>query len=107
MIEPLHVPSYWSSGMTANVSFDIVNRQNVLTLPSSAVKERNGNKFVMVMVNNRPEPKQITTGATDGKSIEITGGLNEGERVITSNGTGENRQNFPHNQRRFIPGMMH
>jgi membrane fusion protein, macrolide-specific efflux system len=84
MVEPLQVPSDWSSGMTANVSFVIVNQQNVLTIPSTAVKERNGNKFVLVMTNNHPEPKHITTGATDGKSIEITDGLAEGDKVVVS-----------------------
>jgi macrolide-specific efflux system membrane fusion protein len=107
MVEPRQVPPYWSSGMTANVSFEIINRKNVLTIPSSAVKERDGNKTVLVMVNNRPEPKQITTGASDGKSIEIISGLNEGEQVIAGNGTSGNRQNSPRNQRRFIPGIMH
>ncbi len=84
MVEPLQVPSYWSSGMTANVNFIIVNKQNVLTISSNAIKERDGNKFVMVMVNNHPESKQITTGATDGKSIEITSGLVEGDKIIVS-----------------------
>ena len=93
MVEPLHVPSYWSSGMTANVSFVIVNQQNVLTVPSTAIKERNGNKFVLVMVNNHSEPRHITTGATDGKTIEITGGLAEGDKVVVSNTQSQQNHN--------------
>jgi len=84
MVEPLKVPSYWASGMTANVEFIIVSKPNVLTLPNAALKQRDGNKFVLVLNGNKEEPKTIETGATDGKKVEVTGGLTEGDKVIVS-----------------------
>jgi len=85
MVEPLKVPSHWSSGMTANVSFVVVSKQNVLTVPNSALKDRNGRIIVMTQQGDRVEPKTIETGVTDGKKIEVLSGLNEGDKIITSN----------------------
>ena len=92
MVEPLKVPSYWSSGMTANVSFVVVSKQNVLTIPNSALKVRNGRKFVQVPTGRRPESRMIETGATDGKTIEVTSGLVEGDKIITSGLQGQDNQ---------------
>jgi macrolide-specific efflux system membrane fusion protein len=85
MVEPLKVPSHWASGMTANVEFIIVSKPNVLTLPNAALKQRDGNKFVLVLSGTKPEPRTIETGATDGKKVEVIGGLTEGDKVIVSN----------------------
>jgi HlyD family secretion protein len=49
--------------------------------PPSAQAQRT----VYVLVNGKPEPRQVTTGITDGRVTEITGGeLKEGENVIVS-----------------------
>lgn len=106
MAEPLNVPARWASGMTADVSFLVFNKQNVLTLPNSALKEQNGEKFVLVANGNQPEPKKVVTGVTDGKMVEITEGLKEGDKIITtSSGT---QSNQTRNDRRNMPpgGMM-
>lgn len=120
MVEPVKVQERWASGMTANVSFFVVNKQNVLTLPSSAIKERNGEKFVMVLSSNRPdtrrvqrnaergpsevrqttgavtqsvqrlkeaEPRKIITGVTDGKTVEVIKGIEEGDKVVITPGS--------------------
>lgn len=86
MVEPKRVPKYWASGMTANVQFVVTNKQNVLTLPITALKNRNGEKFVLVLTNNQPEPRKVKTGVTDGKIVEITEGVNEGDKIMISNG---------------------
>ncbi len=85
MVEPLKVPLYWASGMTANVQFIVISKPGVLTLPNAALKQRNGNIFVLMFTGNKPEPRTIQTGVTDGKKIEITSGLTEGDKVIVSN----------------------
>jgi macrolide-specific efflux system membrane fusion protein len=92
MVEPLQVPTHWSSGMTANVSFVVINKQNILTIPNSALKDRNGKKFVMLQTENRPEQRKIETGATDGKTIEVVSGLVEGDKIITSNVAGSSNE---------------
>jgi macrolide-specific efflux system membrane fusion protein len=88
MVEPLKVPTYWSSGMTANVSFIIIDKQNVLTISKNLIKERNGEKFVMMQTQSHPQPRKITTGVTDGKNVEITSGLTEGDKIIADNTSG-------------------
>ena len=55
---------------------------NALTIPVSAV---NNGKFVYVVTaENILEYREITTGADDGKNIEVLSGLREGEIVVTS-----------------------
>ncbi len=87
MVEPLNVPPRWASGMTANVSFFVAQKRNVLTLPNAALKERDREKFVLVLKNNRPEPRKIITGLTDGKVVEVIEGLAEGEKVVVGTPT--------------------
>ncbi len=81
MVEPMRVPSRWSSGMTANVEFLAERRENALLIPRSAVRERRGEKFVLVS-GDRPTPRAIETGISDGRVIEIVSGLDEGEQII-------------------------
>jgi hypothetical protein len=59
------------------------------------------------MKDNRPEPKKVQIGVTDGKVVEITSGLSEGDKVIMigSNSQQNNaRQGGSSNTRR--PPMM-
>jgi membrane fusion protein, macrolide-specific efflux system len=86
MVEPQKVPRYWASGMTANVEFMIAKKDSILVIPESAVKETEGEKIVL-MLEERPIPRKIKTGITDGKSIEVTEGLTEGDRIIIQGST--------------------
>ncbi len=81
MVEPENVPPYWSSGMTANVEFVTEAKSNVLTIPKSAVKEEEDRRFVLVLEENL-KPRRVKVGISDGKTIEITEGLMEGETVV-------------------------
>lgn len=82
---PDETPEYMKSGMTANVSFLLEFRQDVLFLPSNAVRIKDGKNFVLVPSPNhigKPLEKTIETGISDGKHIEIISGLSEGEVVL-------------------------
>lgn len=58
-----------------------------LVVPSSAVMFTGKRNIVWVEVaENAFEPREVHVGATSGPHIEITGGLEEGERVVTSGG---------------------
>lgn len=74
-------------GMTANLIVSIASKQNVLAVPSRAVVGKDGKKYVRVVTNeknNTYEEKEITTGLeADGGLVEITGGVNEGQTVVT------------------------
>jgi HlyD family secretion protein len=63
------------------------NREDGEDGPPPVVK-----RTVYVLINDEPQPREITTGLTDGRITEVTGGeLKEGEQVITGAG-GQNRQ---------------
>ncbi len=81
MVDPLKVPRHWASGMTANVEFLVEKKDSILVIPKSVVTERGSQSFVTVM-EDRPVAREIQTGITDGKIIEVTQGLKEGDRIV-------------------------
>jgi len=81
MVDPLKVPRHWASGMTANVEFMVAKKDSILVIPKSAVKERQGENFVMVL-EEKPIPRVVEAGITDGRMIEITQGLREGDTIL-------------------------
>ncbi len=65
-------------GMSASVEFVISEANNVLMTPVAAVKNINGKPSVYL---ENGEVREVTTGYTDGKLVEIISGLSEGENV--------------------------
>jgi RND family efflux transporter MFP subunit len=53
-----------------------------LTLPASAIIEKDGNKIAYRVLDNKAEQVIITTGRKMGTRTEITSGLTSGEKVI-------------------------
>jgi membrane fusion protein, macrolide-specific efflux system len=86
VVIPLKTPDFMRSGMTANVTFEITKKENILVVPTEALKVREGRSYALVKRegDNKSEPKEIEvkTGLTDGKQTEIAGGLDEGETVL-------------------------
>lgn len=82
MVDPLKVPRHWASGMTANVEFMVEKKDSILVIPKSAVKKREGKSFVMVL-EDQPTSRKIEIGITDGRVLEVTAGLREGELILT------------------------
>ena len=82
-------------GMTANVSFIISERKNVLrvseaalTFTPSEIKTAGRTKeegvAVWILKDKTPQRVAVTAGASDGTSAEITsGGIKEGDLIIT------------------------
>lgn len=59
-------------------------RQNVISLPVSAITEEQGLNFVYIQLDETCYKKQeVTLGYTDGNRVEITSGLKGGESVVT------------------------
>ena len=82
---PEKTPAFMRSGMTANVSFVMDSRRNVLLVPSEAVKLSNGSSYVLVApAKSREAPieKSIKTGLSDGKRTEVLEGVSEGEKLL-------------------------
>lgn len=73
------------SGMSISVIIATDVHQDVLTVPSSAVKTRNGNSYVLTAKSETdPAPVQVpvTTGISDDTNTEILSGLNEGDSIV-------------------------
>jgi macrolide-specific efflux system membrane fusion protein len=82
---PDEIPAVMRSGMTANVVFNTTEKDNILTIPSEAIQQENGQSGVLVPAEkkgDKPVFKPMKTGVTDGKQIEVLSGLNEGEKVL-------------------------
>ena len=75
-------PRRLKAGMTAVANVVYEERQNVLLVPSRAVKRANRVYTVQVLVNGAPETRTVTVGSSDDRQIEVTEGLQEGEEVL-------------------------
>ena len=74
------------SGMTANVWIKTAVSKNALSVPASAVQNKNGKKIVLVLKGEEIVEKEVETGIkNDIGMIEITSGLSEGEQIILGN----------------------
>ena len=83
-------------GMTANVTFLVAQADNALVVPSTALRfapageaapVRRGARRVWVLDGVTPRPVEVTTGISDGRKTEISGGdLAEGAQVIVAAG---------------------
>jgi len=105
MVDPLKVPRHWASGMTGNVEFVSARKDGILMIPKSAVKEREGKSFVMVL-EGEPTPRKIEIGITDGRVLEVTKGLKEGDTVILGGIENNSPQGEPGRElRRMMRGL--
>jgi len=72
-------------GMTTQNTVEIASVDNVLMVPTVAIKTKDGKKFVRVLgANNQAVDREIQTGLKDSMNTEVKSGLNEGEKVVMS-----------------------
>ncbi|MES2135066.1 MAG: efflux RND transporter periplasmic adaptor subunit [Patescibacteria group bacterium] len=90
------------SGMTVNSSIQTAVKQDVLTVPTSAVKTQNGVSYVQVFdpalgdtggtqgVISKIPPQQVMVevGISDDTTVEILSGLTEGQQIVTRTASG-------------------
>ncbi|MFA4875203.1 MAG: HlyD family efflux transporter periplasmic adaptor subunit [bacterium] len=82
---PDETPEYMRSGMTANVRFAVESTKGILVLPANAVKTKGKQHFVTLPAATAmatPAEKEVETGVTNGKLVEIVSGLSEGDVVL-------------------------
>ncbi len=81
---PDQVPTFMRSGMTANVVFNVSEKNDVLVIPADALQQQDGQTGVLLAGadNGKPQFQPIQTGVTDGKKIEVVSGLAEGDKVL-------------------------
>ena len=71
-------------GMNASATITIEDREDVLTLPMNALQEKGDRTFVYTEKDddgNLSGETEVTTGLSDGSTVEITDGLEEGTTV--------------------------
>jgi RND family efflux transporter MFP subunit len=70
-------------GMNATCEFVVDRKEDVLMVPSEAVKEQDGKYYVQVMEGGKPVRRDVEIGLEGNDTTEIVSGLQEGVEVVT------------------------
>ena len=79
--------------MTTQNVIEIDKAENVLAIPTITIQSKGrGKKFVRVLENGTPVEKEVQTGITNNVMTEIRSGLAEGEQIISTQMTEDERK---------------
>lgn len=86
-------------GQSTSAVVTITEAQNVVRIPSTALRTAGGQRTVQVSVNGQVETRTVEVGISGGSFVEIKSGITAGEQVvitttISTSTTGTNNQ-FP------------
>jgi multidrug efflux pump subunit AcrA (membrane-fusion protein) len=70
-------------GMFARIEVVLLEKPEVLAIPSNAVIEEQGERFVYVVQGNKAVRTPILTGIEQDRFVEVKEGLKEGDQVVT------------------------
>lgn len=90
---PIKTPSYFRSGMTANVRFVGPKKESVLVIRNDWVKYKDGKPLALVKGPQEPMEKELELGISDGKKTEVLSGLQEGDLILKSTAVKEFKPN--------------
>jgi macrolide-specific efflux system membrane fusion protein len=80
---PSETPEYMRSGMTANVTFFVEAKKDILLVPSEALKVQNGLTYLQLRdANGKLQLHEIQVGVSDGKNTEVLEGVNDGDIAL-------------------------
>lgn len=80
---PEATPEFMRSGMTANVTFHVNRKENVVVVPTEFIRYETGKPSVLVKKEDDPAAERnIKLGATDGKQSEVVSGVEVGETIL-------------------------
>lgn len=71
-------------GMYARVSLRVADKPNALTVPRNAIVTRGSEQVVYVVDGNVARQRRIEIGIQGPERVEVTSGLREGERIVTT-----------------------
>jgi len=77
--DPTHTK--YRVGMTGDAVFTTMEKQDILTIPITAVKTEKEKKYVMKKTKDKKEKVYVETGIESDEMVEITGGLAEGDVI--------------------------
>lgn len=69
-------------GMNGDAEVIITEKNNVKVIPVEAVKEKDDQKLVQILENQKPKELVITTGLESDSKVEILDGLKENQKVV-------------------------
>lgn len=81
-VKPDKIPDFMRSGMTANITFTVQSKKDILVIPSEALKVVDGKSIVLLKGEKAPREVSISTGISDGKQTEILEGLNANDTIL-------------------------
>ena len=73
-------------GMFGQATITEREERNTIVLPESALHANEKGFFVLTVKEGRAKAKEVSTGIREGNTIQITGGLDDGEIVIVFGG---------------------
>lgn len=81
---PQAVSKFFRSGMSAEVNFVEESRENALLVPLEALHREGDSSYVLVRQegNKEPRKKEVVTGISDDKNMEIVSGLDINDRIV-------------------------
>lgn len=87
-VRPDALPPFFRSQMTANVSFLVRRKENVVLLPAAAVRDAPGGvREVLVSgPDGKPDKRVVTVGLETDEQVEILDGLAAGDKVLLPQG---------------------
>ncbi len=74
---------WFKPGMFCRVTVNMKTKNGALAIPMAAVVNNNNSSGVFLITDNKVSFKQITTGMTDGKYVEVLSGLSLSDKIVT------------------------
>lgn len=71
-------------GMTTQNTITIADAKDTLLVPTMTLQKQNNKIFVNVLNGDKVEQREVTVGLNDDVNTQVLSGLNEGEKVISS-----------------------
>lgn len=71
-------------GMNATCDFIVERRENVLVVPTEAVKDQDGKYMVTLLKKGKQVERRVEVGLAGDVATEIVSGLKEGDEVVTA-----------------------
>lgn len=70
--------------MSASANIITATKDNVITVPTTALVTQNGTTYLRVLKNQQMTQVEVTTGLASDTHTEIVSGINEGDTIVTS-----------------------
>ncbi len=80
-------------GMSADIELEYGKKDDILIVPNDAIRNRNGRKMVMTVVDDKVQPVEVQVGKADDNNTEVTEGLKEGDEIISGSFDMQQRSN--------------